>query len=102
MPMPLHVFEPRYRQMVADARAGNELIGMVLLKPGWEARYHGRPDIFPVGCAGRIEQCEALADGRYNIVLRGLARFAVEDEREGEPYRLARVGARRETTFDPA
>ena len=97
MPLPLHIFEPRYRQMVADARGGEGMIGMVLLKPGWEATYYGRPAVFPIGCAGRIEQYEALPDGRYNIVLRGTTRFTIVDEPPGPtPYRRGRITARDE------
>jgi uncharacterized protein len=102
MPMPLHIFEPRYRKMIADAREGHQLIGMVLLQPGWERRYYGRPPVFPIGCAGRIEQYEALADGKYNIVLRGLSRFSILDEHPGEPYRVAKIASRPETVHDAA
>lgn len=91
MPLPLHVFEPRYRKMVKDALAGPGLIGMTLLRPGWEDEYLGRPAIYPVGCAGQVHQSEALPDGRYNLVLRGVARFRVLEEQPGEPYRVARV-----------
>ena len=51
---PLHIFEPRYRAMVADALAGDSIIGMVLLQPGYEADYEGRPPVYAVGCAGVI------------------------------------------------
>ena len=54
MPLPLHVFEPRYRRMVEDALATHRTIGMILLRPGWEPDYEGRPPIFPVGCSGII------------------------------------------------
>ncbi len=91
MPMPLHVFEPRYRKMIEDAMTGEKIIGMTLLQPGWEPQYLARPAIYAVGCAGRIEQCEPLANGRYNILLRGLSRFRVVEEQDGEPYRLATV-----------
>lgn len=91
MPMPLHVFEPRYRKMVEDAMTGPKIIGMSLLQPGWEPKYLGRPAIYAVGCAGRIEQCEPLENGRYNILLRGLSRFRVLEEHDGEPYRLATI-----------
>ena len=47
--LPLHIFEPRYREMVGDALAGDRLIGMVLLRAGWETDYEGRPEIYPVG-----------------------------------------------------
>ena len=91
MPMPLHVFEPRYKKMVEDALKGHQVIGMSLLQPGWEPHYLERPPIYSVGCAGRIEQCEPVENGRYNILLRGVSRFRIREEQEGEPYRLALV-----------
>jgi len=91
MPMPLHVFEPRYRKMTEDSLLGDRVIGMVLLKPGWEPDYEGRPPVYPVGCAGRIEQSERLADGRYNLVLRGTSRFRIDHEHAGSSYRRATV-----------
>src|SRR5262245_7327661 len=91
MPLPLHVFEPRYRKMVADVWKAHRTIGMALLKPGWEADYQGRPALYSPGCAGVIEQCEPLEDGRFNIVLRGVSRFRVLQEHAGEPYRLASI-----------
>ncbi|MBI3049517.1 MAG: LON peptidase substrate-binding domain-containing protein [Acidobacteria bacterium] len=90
---PLHIFEPRYRAMVADALKGDRIIGMVMLQPGHEAEYEGRPPIFPVGCAGLITEYEELPDGRYNIVLGGLVKFRVTGEDNNRPYRLARVVA---------
>jgi Lon protease-like protein len=90
--LPLHIFEPRYREMVSDALAGDRIIGMVLLRPGWEADYEGRPAVYPVGCAGLITHAERLDDGRYNIVLRGMEKFRIVDEPdEGRSYRVARV-----------
>jgi Lon protease-like protein len=91
MPLPLHVFEHRYRKMVADALATSRSIGMSLLKPGWEDDYEGRPAIYPIGCFGAIAQHERLEDGRFNVVLRAQSRFRVLEEHEGEPYRLATV-----------
>ena len=72
---PLHVFEPRYRQMTADALAGDRLIALVLLRPGWEADYEGRPPVFPVACLGHVVADKQLPDGRYNLLLRGLSRL---------------------------
>ena len=89
--LPLHIFEPRYRAMVAETLEGDRLIGMTLLKPGWEKDYEGRPPIYPIGCAGLITHAERLPDGRFNIVLRGLEKFRVLDEDGSRPYRLARV-----------
>ena len=89
--LPLHIFEPRYRAMVTDALAGDRIIGMVLLQPGYEAEYEGRPAVYPVGCAGVITHAERLADGRFDIVLRGIEKFRVIGEDASRPYRLAHV-----------
>ena len=88
---PLLIFEPRYRAMVADALKGDRIIGMVLLRPGFEANYEGRPPIYPIGCAGRITQAQQLEDGRYVIELQGFVKFRVTSEDQSRPYRLARV-----------
>jgi Lon protease-like protein len=93
VPRPLVIFEPRYREMVADALKENKIIGMVLLRPGYEKDYEGRPPIYGIGCAGVIEDYEQLPDGRYVILLRGLTRFRVVSEDQRKPYRLARVEA---------
>ena len=89
--LPLHIFEPRYREMVADALAGDRIIGMALLRPGWEADYDGRPPVYPTGCAGLVTNAESLPDGRYNIVLQGLEKFRLIDEERDGSYRIARV-----------
>jgi Lon protease-like protein len=89
--LPLHIFEPRYREMVADALAGDRIIGMVLLRPGWERDYEGRPAVYRVGCAGLITNAERLDDGRFNIVLRGMSKFRIVDENQDRSYRLAHV-----------
>jgi uncharacterized protein len=89
---PLHIFEPRYRQMTADALAGDRLIGMVLLQTGWETDYAGHPAVCPVGCLGKIFTEQRLGDGRYNILLRGLSRFRITEEAcTDRLYRLARA-----------
>jgi uncharacterized protein len=89
--LPLHIFEQRYRDMVADALSGDRIIGMVLLQPGYESNYEGRPPVYKVGCAGVITHAEPLSDGRYNIVLRGLEKFRVNGEDRTKPYRLAHI-----------
>ena len=99
--LPLHIFEPRYRQMVADALAGDRLIGMVLLRSGWQEEYEGRPAIYPIGCSGVITHVETLADGRYNLVLRGLDRFRVVSEDHSRPYRRAEIELLGDTTVAP-
>jgi uncharacterized protein len=89
--LPLHIFEPRYREMVSDALEGDRMIGMVLLRPGWEGEYEAQPAIYNVGCAGLITHAERTDDGRYNIVLRGLHKFKVQDEDHSRRYRVATI-----------
>ena len=89
--LPLHIFEPRYREMVADALASDRMIGMVLLRPGWQHDYEGRPPVYPTGCSGVITHVESRPDGRYNIVLRGVERFRILEEEQSKGYRRAIV-----------
>jgi Lon protease-like protein len=98
--LPLHIFEPRYREMVGDALAGDRLIGMVLLRAGWETDYEGRPEIYPIGTAGLITFSEQHADGRYNIVLRGLEKFRVVAEDRSRSYRVAEIESLMEEPTD--
>ena len=89
--LPLHVFEPRYREMLNDAERGERCIGMVLLKEGWEENYYGNPPIFDVGCAGRLISIQRLPDGRANIVLQGCSRFQVREQFYDRCFRRASV-----------
>jgi len=98
--LPLHIFEPRYRDMVADAIAGDRMIGMVLLRPGWEHDYDGRPPVYPIGCSGLITHVEQLSDGRYNIVLRGFDRFRIVNEDHSRRYRRASIERLSEAAMD--
>lgn len=92
MPLPLHVFEPRYRALLRDALGGPHLIGMVLLRGDGRAADAGAPPIFATGTVGEIVHVEELADGRSNIVLRGVRSFAVRTELpRTRLYREARV-----------
>jgi Lon protease-like protein len=100
--LPLHVFEPRYRALVRDALESDRRLGMVLLRPGWETDYEGRPPIHHVGCAGVIVHANHLEDGRYNIVLRGLERFRVASEDHARAYRRAAIELLPETAADEA
>ena len=86
----LHVFEPRYRQLVKDALAGDRFVAIALLKPGWEDDYENAPAIEPVACLGRVTWHEKLADGRYNLRLRGAARCAFR----GALRPIASIGSR--------
>src|SRR5512134_2336651 len=96
--LPLHIFEPRYRALVRDTLAGTRLIGMVLLRADQQADASGIPPIFRQGTAGEIVRSEPLADGRFNIVLRGVREFRILAEVGGEPYRQARVEWRPEVS----
>jgi Lon protease-like protein len=98
--LPLHIFEPRYREMVADALASDRMIGMVLLRPGWDRNYEGRPAIYPVGCSGVLTHNERLPDGCYNIVLRGIERFRIVEEDHSLSYRRAVVEPLRDTALE--
>jgi Lon protease-like protein len=102
--LPLHIFEPRYRQMVGDALSGDRLIGMTLLQPGYESDYEGRPPIYPVGCSGVITHVERLADGRFNLILRGLQKFRILVEEPPSPdvrlYRRAAIELVEETVSE--
>jgi hypothetical protein len=85
--LPLHVFEPRYRALVEDAMAGPRFIGMIQPlvpaddnSPDPDEEPGEGPEVYPVGCAGRIERCERQPDGRFLILLRGVRRFRVRAE----------------------
>jgi uncharacterized protein len=93
---PFVIYEPRYREMIADALKGNKIIGMVRLRPGFEKDYDGRPPIYGVGCVGTIQEYDQLPDGRYVILLHGLTTFRIVNEDGAlagarKPYRLARI-----------
>jgi uncharacterized protein len=89
---PLHIFEPRYRTMLADALEDDRLICLALLAPGWEKDYDGRPPLHPIGCLGRIVSDQRLSDGKSNILLLGLRRVGItHEEASHRPYRQAEV-----------
>jgi Lon protease-like protein len=95
---PLHVFEPRYRQMTADALDGDRQVAVVLLRPGWEADYADRPSVHAVACLGRIVAEQRLEDGRFHILLRGQSRIRLGEEVDvGKLYRCARCELVEET-----
>lgn len=78
--LPLHIFEPRYRAMIHDVMARDRQIGMIQPLPGQTLDSTDRPALFDVGCVGRVAEIEALDDGRFNIVLEGIARFRIVRE----------------------
>lgn len=79
---PLHIFEERYREMVEDALAGDKLIAMAVLKPGWEHDYDSRPPVGSYACLGKIVAHHRLDDGRYNLLVLGLHRVRIDHELE--------------------
>lgn len=89
--VPLHVFEPRYRQMTEDALAGARVVGMATVRPEHLEEIAGRPPLYTVGCAGVIHQSRRLADGRYHVLLRGTHRFRIREELPTDEERLYRV-----------
>ena len=87
--LPLHIFEPRYRNMVQEALDGHQMIGMIqpfskqeTEAPEDEGAPADDPPLYEVGCAGRLEQWERFPDGRYFILLKGISRFRVREELE--------------------
>jgi uncharacterized protein len=97
--LPLHIFEPRYRQMVTEALSGDRIIGMTLLRSAAEAE-EAQPPVYEVGCSGVITHVERLADGRFNLILRGVEKFRIlgeEDPIPGQLYRKAHVAGVDET-----
>jgi Lon protease-like protein len=90
--LPLHIFEPRYLEMIRDSIASHHVIGMVEVMPGFENDLPGSPPVREVGCVGFIASHEELPDGRYLLWLFGLERFRIEEELDANTqYRQARV-----------
>ena len=98
--LPLHIFEPRYRQMVTEALSGDRIIGMTLLRSAGRGRAKPQPPVYSIGCSGVITHVERLADGRFNLILRGVEKFQIlgeEDPLPGQLYRKAHVAGLDET-----
>lgn len=90
--LPLHVFEPRYRALAADALLGARVIAVALLKPGYESLYHtSRAPLYPVVGVGRIVEWSCAQNGTYDLLLGGEARARLIEELPGRPYRLGRI-----------
>ncbi len=100
--VPLHIFEPRYREMTANALDGSRCLGMVAVRPQFLDQMAGDPPVFATGCSGIIERVQRHRDGRYDLVLLGTHRFRIAEElaRGHQLYRSARV-ERLEDHFDP-
>jgi hypothetical protein len=100
--LPLHVFEPRYRELTRDSLAGHHLIGVARLRPGYETTYYGRPPVYERFGVGKIICSEELPDGRYALLLRGVARVEIARELTTErTYRLVEALELRDEAVDP-
>jgi Lon protease-like protein len=88
----LHIFEPRYRDMLSDAMATDQLISMAVLAEGWHKEYEGNPPIEPIVCLGQIINHTQLPDGCSNILLMGLRRGRIIEEFNSDlSFRTARI-----------
>lgn len=92
--LPLHVFEPRYRDLARDCLAGHQYMGVARLRPGFESTYYGRPPVFNRFGVGRIICSEELPDGRFALLLRGVARVELARELPPDDRSYRRVEAR--------
>ncbi len=104
--VPLHMFEPRYRAMTRDAIDSSGLVATATFEgDAWQSDYAGNPPLRPCVCIGYVLQHERLSDGRYNLMLHGVARARIVDELEPDEdgYRRARLapfGAEPEFAID--
>lgn len=89
---PLHIFEPRYCEMLADAMGSDRLIAMALLQTGWESAYLEKPPVASTVCIGKVVSNMPTEDGRFNILLVGMKRGRILQEVDSEnAYREADV-----------
>jgi Lon protease-like protein len=99
--MPLHVFEPRYRELTRDCLAGDQLMGVARLRPGFESSTYGRPPVYETCGVGKIICSEELPDGRFALLLRGVARVAIARELPSErKYRLVEAHPLDDMSYD--
>lgn len=100
--LPLHVFEPRYRELTRDCLAGHQLMGVARLRPGYESSYYGRPPVYERCGVGRIICSEELPDGRFALLLRGVARVEIARELSTDhTYRMVEALELRDEAVDP-
>jgi ATP-dependent Lon protease len=99
--LPLHIFEPRYRTMVKDALTTNKTLAIALIRESGDRDSNRNPPIEPVAGVGIIIDHAELADGRFNILLRGRARVRLEELPFVPPYRRARATLLHSTPGEP-
>jgi Lon protease-like protein len=101
--LPLHVFEPRYREMTRDCLAGDRVMAIARLREGYETDYHGRPPVHRQIGIGKVLESEEQSDGRFLLVLAGVARADIVEELPlSRAYRQVRARVLRDSTADPA
>jgi Lon protease-like protein len=99
-PLPLHIFEERYRRMLADVRASNNLFGLSYFVPDFGTE--DRPPVGHVGCATEVVEAQPMPDGRSNILTLGVVRYRIAEYVErGEPYLVSRVEFFEDEESDP-
>lgn len=99
VPLPLHIFEPRYRQMLSDIQSNNNLFGLSYFDASSSDRE--LPPVGHVGCVAEVSETQPLPDGRSNILTLGLIRYRIEEYVErGDPYLVARVSYFEDETED--
>jgi len=100
--VPLHVFEERYRRLVADVLAGDRRFGLAVLRPGWQVDYAGRPPVYPLVGYGVVEAALELPDGRFQIQVRGEGKGRILSEEPGGPYRRVILAREADAPAGPA
>ena len=88
--LPLYIFEPRYKMMLADCLKGERMFAVALLRKGWEKEGHN-PTPHPIAGIGVIRTCVSRSDGSANLILEGVTRVRVTEYLKLRPYRVARV-----------
>ena len=87
--VPLNIFEPRYIQMIDDAMKGDRIIGIIQPKKSGDLK---KPNLYDVGCAGKITSFNETEDGRYLIILNGVCRFKIiSEEKHDKLYRICKI-----------
>ena len=101
--LPLRIFEPQYKRMIVDVLEKDRKVGIILLdrnaQKGKRDYQNTRSSLHRIGCIGKIETCEKLPGGRFNILLRGLYRFEVLEIVKNQPYQMALVKHLEDTPF---
>jgi Lon protease-like protein len=101
VPLPLHIFEPKYRQMLTDVKASNSLFGLSYFDA--TASSNAVPSAGHVGCVAEVTETQSFPDGRSNILTVGVIRYRIEEYVErGDPYLVARVSFFEDDEEDPA